>query len=88
MADRNARKSLISCFLADVIREHSSREHQLTQGEIRELLLSEQKLSVDRKTIARVLNRLLDEDIAHIFRDGKTGGYYYDRTAWIPGDVD
>ena len=86
MADMNSKKSLISCFLADVIREHSSRDHQLSQGEIRELLLSEQDLSVDRKTVARVLNRLLDEDIAHIFRG--ESGYYYDRNAWIPGDVD
>lgn len=59
MAEYN---SLLGLKIMDLLREHSDEKHPLTQQKIVELLRTEYGTKVDRKTISRNINPLVDYD--------------------------
>lgn len=58
----SANNSLLGLKIMDVLREHSNRNHGLSQQEIVELLEDKYATEVDRKTVGRNLKLLLEYD--------------------------
>lgn len=81
MASCNSRKSLLSVFIYDILREYTDRDHHLTQESIRRILEDKDQLQVERKAVSHNINALLDEDF-NIFGNSREG-YWYDRWGYF-----
>ena len=60
-------KNLVPLFVLRILQKHSNAENPLTQQQIREILLDEYEIEIERKAIGRTLSLLKDvvgEDIA------------------------
>ena len=70
-------KKMAAFYILDILREHSDKNHTLTQSEINEKLQIIYDLDLDRKTIASHIQSLLDYgiDIVQVPRQG----YYIDK---------
>ena len=79
----NSRKSLLPVYIIKILKNESSKENPLIQKEIQERLRTIYELEVDRKSVARCLNTLIDDDL-NVWTDEKRTGYWYseERQGW------
>lgn len=77
-----AMKHVASALIQDILREETNPENHCNQIFISNQLKARYGLSMTRQTVARHLNRLLEEDL-YIVGDAQEG-YYYDTYAYSP----
>lgn len=80
---RNSRKSLLPAYIINILKCESNKENPLTQKKILERVKSIYEIEVDRKSVGRCLNTLVDDDL-NVWTDEKRTGYWYseERQGW------
>jgi predicted DNA-binding transcriptional regulator YafY len=77
---------MLALNILDILRKHTSREHRLSQKQIATILERDYQMKVDRKSIRRNLDNLIDAgydiEYTHSERHGKTGEVESMATGW------
>lgn len=73
-------KGILILYILEILKKHSDGEHRMSQQDIRDLLQKDYDLTVDRKTVRRDLETLVDcgynieyEEISRSMKNRSTG---------------
>jgi len=75
-----SRRNIVPIFIMEIMKNETGKEHHVTQEYIRTRLQEKYDYKINRKSLGKYINLMLEEDL-FLFGSAATG-YWYDRDGY------